>query len=257
MLYIMNRNVRIIARLDIKTDNLVKGVQLEGLRKLGEPNDFARKYYHENIDEVLYVDIVASLYERNSLLSIVEKASSDIFIPLTVTGGIRDIVSARKALHSGADKVGINTAAIKNPSLISEIADVFGSQCMVASIEAKNTGSNTWEAYYDNGREKTGIDIVEWAREVEDRGAGEILITSVDREGSGKGMDKDLISNICDAVNIPVIASGGVGELSHITEVIKNTRVSAVALAKVLHYGELNIATIKKEISIIKGVEVR
>ena len=121
----------------------------------------------------------------------------------------------------------------------------------------ENTGSNTWEAYYDNGREKTGIDIVEWAREVEDRGAGEILITSVDREGSGKGMDKDLISNICDAVNIPVIASGGVGELSHITEVIKNTRVSAVALAKVLHYGELNIATIKKEISIIKGVEVR
>ncbi len=251
------RNIRIIARLDVKSEHLVKGIQLEGLRKLGKPNDFARKYYSGGIDEIIYVDIVASLYERNSLLPIIEKASDDIFIPMTVTGGIRSVENARAALHAGADKVGVNTAAIKNPQLISDIAEEFGSQCMVASIEAKNTGAGTWEAYYDNGREKTGISVLDWAKEVEQRGAGEILLTSVDREGAGKGMDTDLISAICDTVNIPVIASGGVGNVTHMKDVITQTNVSAIAVAKTLHYEETTIADIKDELRSIHGVEIR
>lgn len=251
------RNIRIIARLDVKTEHLVKGVQLEGLRKLGKPNDFACKYYAEGIDEIIYMDIVASLYERNSLLPIIEQASNDIFIPMTVGGGIRSVEDARAALHSGADKVAVNTAAIKQPELISRIAEEFGSQCMVASIEAKNTGTNAWEAYYDNGREKTGIAVLDWAKECEKRGAGEILLTSVDREGVGKGMDVALIAAVCDAVSIPVIASGGVGEVAHMKEVIAHTKVSAVAVAKILHYGIATVADIKKELRAMRGIEIR
>lgn len=251
------RNIRIIARLDVKSTHLVKGVQLEGLRKLGVPNVFAREYYEQGIDEILYVDIVASLYERNSLLPIIRSASEDIFIPMTVTGGIRNLDNANEALLSGADKIGINTAAIKNPILISEVADRYGSQCMVSSIEAKRTSLNYWEVYYDNGREKTGVNVIDWAREVQDRGAGEILLTSVDHEGSGHGMDLDLISNVCDAVSIPVIASGGVGELSHVRSAINETKVSGIALAKVLHYKQLKVSDVKRELSSLPGIEIR
>ena len=251
------RNIRLIARLDVKTEHLVKGVQLEGLRKLGRPNDFARRYYAEGIDEIVYVDIVASLYERSSLLPIIERATSDIFIPMTVVGGIRSVEDARNALHSGADKVGVNTAAIKNPDLISQIASQFGAQCMVQSIEAKNTAPGAWEVYYDNGREKTGIDVLEWAVETEARGAGEIFLTSVDREGAGHGMDLDLITNVCDRVKIPVIASGGVGEIDHIRDIVKNSNVSSVAVAKILHYEQSSIAEIKAALKTVDGVEVR
>lgn len=253
----MIRNIRVIARLDVKSSHLVKGIQLEGLRKLGTPNTFAKQYYQQGIDEILYVDIVASLYERNSLLPIIQNASQDIFIPLTVTGGVRSLENAKEALLSGADKLGINTAAIKNPSLISEIADRYGAQCMVSSIEAKRTSPSSWEVYYDNGREKTGIDVIDWAKEVEKRGAGEILLTSVDQEGTGKGMDLDLISRVCDAVRIPVIASGGVGEISHVSDVIRHTKAGAVALAKVLHYNLLSVAEIKREIGSLPGIEIR
>jgi cyclase len=251
------RNIRVIARLDVKTEHLVKGVQLEGLRKLGRPNEFARKYYADGIDEIIYVDIVASLYERNSLLPIIERASNDIFIPLTVVGGIRSVDDARSALLSGADKVGLNTAAIKNPGLISEIATQFGSQCMVQSIEAKHSGTSSWEVYYDNGREKTGIDVMEWAVEAESRGAGEIFLTSVDCEGGGQGMDIDLISNVCDRVKIPVIASGGVGEVEHARDVIEKTNVSGIAVARILHYDLNTIDDIKKALKSVNGVEIR
>jgi cyclase len=160
-------------------------------------------------------------------------------------------------LHSGADKVAVNTAAIKDPELITRVAGEFGSQCMVASIEAKNTGPGTWEAYYDNGREKTGLAVLDWAREVEKRGAGEILLTSVDREGTGRGMDVELITRVCDAVGIPVIASGGVGEIGHVRAVVEATRVSAVALAKVLHYGTASLDAIKGALRGLAGVEIR
>lgn len=251
------RNIRVIARLDVKTEHLVKGIQLEGLRKLGRPNEFARRYYKQGIDEIVYVDIVASLYERNSLLPIIEQASNDIFIPLTVTGGIRSIENARSALLSGADKVGVNTAAIKNPELISQIAFQFGVQCMVQSIEAKETGPGSWEVYYDNGREKTGIDVLDWAKEAESRGAGEIFLTSVDCDGAGHGMDIDLISNVCDQVKIPVIASGGAGDTNHIKDAVEQTNLSGIAVAKILHYDQVSIAQIKDVLKSIKGVEIR
>ena len=251
------RNIRVIARLDIKTNYLVKGIQLEGLRKLGDPSEFSKKYNDAHIDEIIYMDIVASLYERNSLLPIVEKASQNIFIPFTVGGGIRSIDNARNALHSGADKVAVNTAAIKKPQIISEISRLFGSQCMVASIEAKKIAPQKWEVYYDNGREKTGIDVLEWAKEAEVRGAGELLLTSVDHEGTAKGMDIDLISNISDAVKIPVIASGGIGNVDHVVEVVENTNVNAIAIAKILHYDQATVYDIKRALQKIKGIEVR
>ena len=251
------RNIRIITRLDVKTDNLVKGVKLEGLRKLGPPNRFSTKYYEQGVDEIIYMDIVASLYERNSLSSIIRQASQDIFIPLTVGGGIRSIEGAKVALHSGADKIAINTAIIKNPDLICAVADQFGSQCMVASVEAQSLQSGGWEAYYDNGREKTGIDVIDWVQEIEDRGAGEILLTSVDKEGTGYGMDIELVSKVCEAVEIPVIASGGVGSVKDIVEVVQNTTVSAVAIAKILHYEETSIFCIKDQLKKLQGIEVR
>ena len=204
------RNIRLIARLDIKAPNLVKGIQLEGLRKMGDPNEFALRYYQQGVDEIYYEDIVASLYERNSLLDIIEKTSYDIFVPITVGGGLRSIEDVAAVLRSGADKVSINTAAIKEPKIISDVARRFGSQCMVLSIQAKRDG-NRWEAYYDNGREHSYIDVVEWAKQGQSLGAGEIILTSVDMEGTGEGFDIELVKAVTDVVNIPVIASGGMG----------------------------------------------
>ena len=239
------RNTRLIAKLDIKSPNLVKGVQFEGLRKLGKPNEFARKYYENGIDEILYEDIVASLYERNSLLDIIERASSNVFVPITVGGGLRSVEDVSAVLKAGADKVSINTAATKRPSLITEVANAFGSQCMVLSIQAKSHG-NQWEAYYDNGREHSHLDAVEWARRGEELGAGEILLTSVDRDGTGKGMDLELIKAVTDHVSIPVIASGGVGELSDIQNAVALSNADAVAMASVLHYEKFSINEVRK-----------
>ena len=238
------RNIRLIARLDVKAPNLVKGIQLEGLRKLGDPNEFALKYYKQGIDEIYYEDIVASLYERNSLLEIIEKTTENIFVPITVGGGLRSIDDVSAVLRVGADKVAVNTAAIKRPSIISEIAQRFGSQCIVLSIQAKQQGDG-WEAYYDNGREHSGRDAVEWARQGEDLGAGEILLTSVDREGTAKGFDLELIQAITDEVNVPVIASGGMGNLSDLDAAVRQSRADAVAMAHVLHYGIYSVAEIR------------
>jgi cyclase len=240
-------NVRLIARLDIKAPNLVKGVQLEGLRKLGDPNQFARKYYGEGIDEILYIDIVASLYERNSLIDIVKRTTQDVFIPITVGGGIRSVEDVTEILRAGADKVAINTAAIKNPELISAVSQKFGSQCMVLSIQAKKVAEEKWEAYYDNGREKTGIDAVEWAQKGVELGAGEILLTSVDREGTAKGFDIELIKAVSAAVTIPVIACGGMGSVNDLVEAIKEGHADAVAMAHVLHYNKLALCDIRTQ----------
>ena len=176
------RNIRLIARLDIKGPNLIKGINLEGLRVIGSPNDFAIKYYKQGIDELIFMDCVATLYGRNHLAELIVKASKETFVPITVGGGIRSTDDVFEILRSGADKVAINTAAILNPNLILEVARCFGSQCMVLSIEAKKIGTNKWEAYTDNGREKTGLDVVSWAKQAVKLGVGEILLTSVDNE---------------------------------------------------------------------------
>ena len=249
--------VRLIARLDVKGPNLVKGIQLEGLRKMGDPNKFARMYYEEGIDEIIYMDIVASLYERENILDIVRRSTKDVFIPITVGGGIRSIEDVKETLRAGADKVAINTAAIKRPQLIKEVAQRFGSQCMVLSIEAKKRkGRDGWEAYCDYGREKTGIDVVEWAYQGWKLGAGEILLTSVDMEGTTKGFDTDLVNRISTIVQIPVIASGGMGSTDDVYNVVEHGRADAVAMAHVLHYGQLKINTIK-DMCLSRGIMVR
>jgi cyclase len=239
------RNIRIIARLDIKAPNLVKGIQFEGLRKIGDPSKFALKYFLQGADEIFCADIVASLYERNSLLDIISSTTNNVFVPITVGGGIRSIKDVTSALNAGADKVSINTAAIKKPDLITEVSEKFGSQCMVLSIQAKYRNGG-WEAYYDNGRESSGIDVIEWAKKGQDLGAGEILLTSVDKEGTAKGMDIELIKAVTNVVTIPVIASGGVGNLNDIGLAIEEGCADAISVAHVLHYEELTINEIRQ-----------
>jgi len=204
---------------------------------------------------LFYADIVASLYERNSLLDIIEKTTNDVFVPITVGGGIRSIKDVEAALRAGADKVSINTAAIKNPLIIKEVSQKFGSQCMVLSIQAKRH-SGYWEAYYDNGREHSYLDVVEWAKKGEELGAGEIMLTSVDKEGMTKGFDVELVKAVTNVVSIPVIASGGMGKLEDINEVVKNGHADAVAMAHVLHYDQQTINSIR-EYCLRQKIQVR
>jgi imidazole glycerol-phosphate synthase subunit HisF len=248
--------VRIIPRLDIKGPNIVKGVHLEGLRIVGDPAEHARRYYEEGADELLYMDIVASLYGRNSLLDIVERAASDIFIPLTVGGGVRKLDDVHKLLRAGADKVAVNTAAIANPEFIREAARSFGSQCIVVSIEAKSQGPGRWEALTDNGRERTGVDAYEWARKAADLGAGEILVTSVDKEGTLKGFDLELTAKLATAVSIPVIACGGAGSAAHVLSAVQEGRADAVSVASILHFKRCGLRELKETL-LGAGVSVR
>ncbi|NDA37209.1 MAG: imidazole glycerol phosphate synthase subunit HisF, partial [Acidimicrobiia bacterium] len=196
--------LRLIARLDIKGANLIKGIHLEGLRVVGDPQIYAAKYYSDGADEIIYMDTVASLYGRNNLVDVVSRATEHVFVPITVGGGIRSVEDARTLLRAGADKVAINTAAIKEPKLVRQLSDVWGSSTIVLSIEAKKTGDKRWEAYTDNGRERTGLDAVRWAEEGAKLGAGEIFITSVDREGTKSGFDCELVAEITKRVDIPV-----------------------------------------------------
>lgn len=239
------KSIRLIARLDIKGPNVIKGVHLEGLRVMGDPQQFARKYYEQGADELLYVDAVASLYGRNSLRDIVRRAAHDVFVPMTVAGGIRSVEDVRELLRAGADKVAINTAAVQRPELISEVARRFGSQCMVLSIEAKQRSAGAWEAYTDCGREQSGLDAVAWARKGVELGAGEILVTSIDREGTRKGFNVELTRSISDAVGVPVIASGGYGESKHLLDVVARGHADAVAVADVIHYNRATLAEIR------------
>jgi cyclase len=228
--------LRIIPRLDIKGPNLVKGIHLEGLRVLGKPEQFARYYYETGADELFYMDAVASLYERNSLLDIVERTSREIFIPLTVGGGLRSVDDIRAVLRAGADKVSLNTAAIRRPELIREASRAFGSSTILVSIEAIRKQDGSYEAYVDYGRQKTGVNAVEWAKETVALGAGELVVTSIDKEGTGQGFDLDLIRQIAESVPVPVIASGGAGQLRHIFDAVVNGKADAVSVASVLHY---------------------
>ena len=234
-----------IARLDIKGANLIKGIHLEGLRVMGSPNEHALRYYLQGADELIYMDSVASLYGRNHLGDIIKAAVKDIFVPMTVGGGIRSVDDATEILRAGADKVAINTAGVSNPQLISDISRRFGSQCMVLSIEAKQIGDKRWEVYTDNGRERTGLDVVEWARHAVALGAGEVLLTSVDREGTRKGFDVALVKAVSAVVAVPVIASGGMGKPEDVLTVVHEGGADAVAMADILHYNRAGIGEIR------------
>lgn len=238
------KNKRIIARLDIKGPNVIKGIQFECLRVMGKPADLAEEYYAQGADEFIYLDTVASLYQRNNLLEIVKEASRHIFVPLTAGGGVRTIEDIRALLSAGAEKVAINTAATKNPELIRQAARTFGSQCVVVSIEAKKNRSS-WEAYTDNGRQSTGLDVLKWAKKAKQLGAGEILLTSVDMEGTERGLDLELVKKVSEIVSIPVIASGGISSPHNAGEGLK-AGADAIAVASILHYKKYDIDGIKK-----------
>lgn len=248
--------IRIIARLDIKGPNLIKGIRFEGVRVIGNPQEYAQKYYEQGIDEIIYIDTVASLYNRISLQDLLKKTVENVFIPITVGGGIRSIDDATILLRAGADKIAINTAAIKKPELISQISRKFGSQCMVSSIQACRQESNSWEAYYDNGREHSGLDVIEWAKQVTKLGAGEILLTSVDRDGTCKGFDLELIKSVSEEVSIPVISCGGMSTAEDFIDAVKLGKADAVAAGHTLHYNKLSIQEIRKK-SIGMGIDVR
>lgn len=247
--------MRVIARIDIKNEFVIKGIHLEGLRKLGDPNEFAINYYQQGVDEIVFMDAVASLYDRNNCFAVVEKACRDIFIPITLGGGIRHLNDIERALHAGADKVAINTGFVRDPAFVEAAAMRFGNQCIVASIEAKKTALG-WQAYIDNGRDATGLDVMQWATLLQNSGAGELLITSVDQEGTKRGFDTELVAQLNAQLSIPVIVSGGCGDLSHIEQVCKKTQVGALAFASVLHYKQLTVGEIKQSLAAM-DIEVR
>ena len=241
----MPKNIRIIPRLDIKGPNLVKGIHLEGLRVLGKPEQFARYYCEAGADELIYMDVVASLYNRNSLHDIISKTAKETFISITVGGGLRTVEYIKDVLRAGADKISLNTAAIKNPQIIKEASRRFGSSTIVVSIEAIKQRDGKYLAYTDNGREYTGVEVLGWAKKVEELGAGEILLTSIDKEGTGNGYDVELTRIVAEAVSIPVIACGGAGKIEHIAQVISEGKADAVAIASILHYDFIRVANIE------------
>jgi imidazole glycerol-phosphate synthase subunit HisF len=247
--------LRIIPRLDIKGPNLIKGIRLEGLRVVGDPHAFALGYYNEGADELVFMDIVASLYQRNNLSDIISRAADQIYVPITVGGGIRSLADVHTLLRSGADKVAINTAATQRPELISEFAMRYGSQCVVLSVEAKQDGRGRWEAYTDNGREHTGLDVVEWVEKAVKLGAGEILLTAVDREGTRKGYDLALLKAVAECVSVPIIASGGFSDASELAE-LHRLGVSGAAIADALHWKRTSVPQVKRAARAL-GIEVR
>ena len=240
-------NFRIIARLDIKGANLIKSVNLEGLRVIGDPNTHATEYYKDGIDEIIYIDCVASLYGRNQLVDLLKKTAKDVFVPITAGGGIRTLNDARELLRNGADKIAINTAAVDNPDLITKLAREFGSQCVVSYIEAKKNENLGWEVFVENGRQRTYKDVLNWAVECANLGAGEILLTSIDKEGTSTGFDLELCSKVSSATEIPVIASGGMGRVQDLVDLKNSSAVSGAAIADVLHYRKLTVEQIKAE----------
>jgi len=237
---------RIIAKLDVKPPYVVKPVHFEGLRKVGSTSDLAKKYYHQGADEVMYIDIVSSLYQRNIIFDEIERTAGALFVPFGVGGAVRSIKDISKLFHLGADKVVLNTYAVQeNPEIINKAAEIFGKQAIVVNIEAKKWDAH-WECYTDCGRVRSGRDALEWAKEVESRGAGEILLQSVDRDGRGRGFDLELCKRIVDLVEIPVVAASGAGSLEDIKKVVEYARPSGVAIASLLHYDKTTICNIKR-----------
>jgi len=240
------KKIRIIPRLDIKGPNVVKGIHCEGLRIVGNPTDLALKYYRDGADELLCMDIVASLYQRNFDFEILRSLAQNIFIPITVGGGIRSINDINNALRAGADKVAINTYGIWNPKFLNEAVKKFGSQCIVLSVEAKRQDNNMWEAYTDGGREHTSINAVEWIKKALNLGVGEVVLTSIDRDGSRKGYDLELINAVTAFTNVPLVAHGGAHTKESVAEVIDKSRPDAIALATPLHHNDWTIKDLKK-----------
>tara|TARA_B100001057_G_C22855399_1_gene952482 strand:- start:287 stop:1024 length:738 start_codon:yes stop_codon:yes gene_type:complete len=243
-------SIRIIPRIDIKGEKLVKTIRLEGVKQLGDPIEYTKKYYLDGADEILLNDVVASLYERNSLNYVIKNIASNMFVPITVTGGIRSIKDVENILKSGADKVGINTAACNNPNLIDEVSKNFGASCMVLQVDAKKISENKWEPYINGGRDRTYKNLVEWIKECNTRGIGEIFLTSIDMEGTGKGFDIDLITAVSDNSDVPIIISGGLGHYHHLDEIKNINGISGIALSNFLHLQKKEISKIREYIKI-------
>lgn len=250
---------RIIPCLDVTAGRVVKGVNFVGLRDAGDPVEVARRYDDQGADELTFLDITASSDDRDLILNIIEDVAAQVFIPLTVGGGVRAVEDVRRLLNAGADKVSINTAAVQNPKLVAEAAGRYGSQCIVVAVDAKRVGDGPaarWEVFTHGGRKATGIDALEWGRKMEALGAGEILLTSMDRDGTRSGFDLELTRAFSDALDIPIIASGGVGNLDHMVDGIIKGRADAVLAASIFHYGEFTVRQ-TKEYMARHGIEVR
>lgn len=247
---------RIIPCLDVKDGRVVKGIQFVNLRDAGDPVEVAKKYSDEGADEITFLDITASHEKRKTMIDVVERTASEVFVPLTVGGGLRTVNDVRELLLAGADKVTINTAAITDPEFVRRASDRFGSQCIVVAIDARRRNSGGWEVFTHGGRNPTGIDAVSWATMMENFGAGEILLTSMDRDGTEDGYDLELTRTISETVGIPVIASGGAGQLQHLLEAVEEGRADAVLCASIFHYGKYSINEAKEFLS-EKGVLVR
>ena len=247
---------RIIPCLDVKDGRVVKGVNFVNLRDAGDPVEIAKKYSDEGADEVCFLDITASNEERKTMIDVVERTAGQVFVPLTVGGGVRTLDDVRQILLAGADKVSINTAAVKNPDFVKEAANKFGSQCIVVAIDARRSGENKWEVFTHGGRNPTGIDAVEWAKKMQQYGAGEILLTSMDKDGTKSGYDLPLTKTISRNLRIPIIASGGAGNLEHLSDGVKLGEADAVLVASIFHYGEYTIKEAKEFLS-ANGISVR
>ena len=237
---------RIIPCLDVTAGRVVKGVSFVELRDAGDPVEIARRYNEQGADELAFLDITASSDDRGIIYRIIEQVATQVFIPLTVGGGVREVGDVRNLLNAGADKVSINTAAVLNPQLVADAAGRYGSQCIVVAIDAKQTGPDRWEVFTHGGRNATGLDAVEWARKIQDLGAGEILLTSMDRDGQKNGFDLVLTRSITDALEIPVIASGGVGNLQHLVDGVNKGGADAVLAASIFHFGEYTVRQAKQ-----------
>jgi len=242
----VSRSLRIIARIDVKSDRLIKSINFDGMRDLGDANKFSQKYFKNGADELLIIDSVASLFGRNTAINFLKESTKKIFIPVTLGGGINELDQINHILNNGADKIAINTGAVKNKRLLRKIAEKFGSQCLVVSITAKKLKKNKWEVYIDKGRETTKLDLLDWVKFCEKNGAGELLVTSIDQEGTELGFDYELSTIVSKIAKIPVIAGGGCGKLQHLDKVFSCSKVNAVSIASPLHYNRLSIQSIKK-----------
>lgn len=239
------RNIRVIARLDVKGPDVINTIQLEGLRRVGSPNELAKNYYNQGADELLIIDQVASLYQRDHLIKLIKIFTKEIFIPITVGGGIKSVDDARQLLRSGADKVAINTASVSDPNLINQLSKEFGKQCVVISIPCKLVENKIWEVFTNGGRDKTGLDVFEWAQKVVSLGAGELLVTSIDNDGLRKGFDLSLAQKFNEIEDIPIIFSGGLGSPRHVSDLLSVSNCEAIAMADYLHMKRGNIKELK------------